>query len=127
MKAIREWLKSDARPANLYDLLGVRRFDPDCAKLLETVRQACRELRSYQNHRDPHVVDRAAQLQRELQRAEATLVDSGRLLSHHLEMIDCLRRLLETATDDAGQYWDRVQVETWLVERQRVHPKAANM
>jgi len=123
--AIRDWLANDKRPANLYDLLGKPWFDPDRAELFEAIRTAYAELLPYQNHQDRKVAERAVQLQKELGRAESVLSDPKRLMSHHQEMVGHLRRVFETASEEADQYWDSAQVERWLVEQQGVHGEAA--
>jgi hypothetical protein len=105
-------------------LLGKAWFDPDRAELFEAIRSAYAELLPYQNHHDRKVAERAVQLQKELGRAESVLSDPKRLMSHHLEMVEQLRRSFEIAAEEADQYWDSAQVEAWLIERQGIHREA---
>jgi len=120
--AVRDWLETDARPADLYELLGRPRFDPQQEELSAAVRAAYAELLDYQNHADPAIVRRAVQLQMELGRAADVLSSPAKLQVHCDSIVDRLRLEYERAKG-AGPPWSPTRLRTWLSAEQSVHPQ----
>jgi len=120
--AVRDWLETDARPADLYELLGRPRFDPHREELSAAVRAAYAELLDYQNHADPAIVRRAVQLQMELGRAADVLSSPAKLQAHCDSILDRLRLEYERAKG-AGPPWSPARLRTWLSAGQSVYPE----
>ena len=119
-KTIRIWLESDRQPADLYELLGKLRLDPDVTGLSAAIRARYADLLPYQNHEDRRVARRAVELQRELGRAEDTLSDPHKLQAHHEAVLQRLRDAYARAKEQGGP-WTGDRLRSWLVE-QAVHP-----
>jgi len=120
--AIRHWLEHDRQPADLYELLGRPRFDPDHQQLLAVVRSAYAELLPYQNHRDAHVAERAIELQKELGHAEDILSSPAKLREHHEGILSRLREEYAKVRGE-GEDWRRPRLKSWLRQEQSVHPE----
>jgi len=117
---IRDWLETERQPADVYELLGRLRFDPDRQQLLAAVRSAYAELLPYQNHADPRIARRAIQLQRELGNAENILSNADKLQAHHQAILTDLREAY-VKTKAGGEDWSRQRLQSWLNQEQRVH------
>ncbi len=120
--AIRDWLKTERQPADLYDLLGRRRFDPHREELLEGVRTAYADLLPYQNHADPQVAARAVKLQRELGRAEDILSDPQKIEAHHGKIVASFREAYGAICGDPSVPWSLDGVQEWLEAEGNVVP-----
>lgn len=120
--AIRDWLEHDRQPADLYELLGRPRFDPDHRQLLAVVRSAYAELLPYQNHRDANVAERAIELQKELGHAEDILSSPPKLREHHEGILSRLREEY-ARVKGGGKDWGRPRLKSWLRKDQAVHPE----
>jgi len=121
---IRDWLETERQPADVYELLGRLRFDPDRQQLLAAVRSAYAELLPYQNHADPRIARRAIQLQRELGNAENILSNADKFRVHHQAILTGLREAYATAKSE-GEDWGRHRLQSWLIQEQRVHATRA--
>jgi WD40 repeat protein len=73
-------------PADLYELLGWPRWNPDRAKLLQAIRAAYAELLPYQNHEDRQVAERAMRIQMELGRAAEVLSDPAKFRAYQVAL-----------------------------------------
>ncbi|NQT15868.1 MAG: hypothetical protein HQ582_24140 [Planctomycetes bacterium] len=115
---IQDWLNRDARPADLYELLGRERFDPDRQGLLAAVRAAYAELHPFENHKDPKVARRAVELLGELGRAEDVFSDSEKLRAYHESILggfpetQAVEPVAEEEPTEAFQLQEREPVET---------------
>ncbi len=123
---IRDWLGTEQQPADLYELLGRLRFDPDCEQLRTVLRAAYAELLPYQNHEDPHVAQRAMQLQMELGRGEDVLSDPAKLRAHHEAILKRLREAYAREKRDQEE-WSLGRLRTWLWRKQSVHLERLEM
>lgn len=113
------WLDEDREPADLYQLLGRLKFDPDQAGLRAAVRAMYGELLPYQNHADPSIARRALRLLHALGEAEAQLTQPERLDEHHSMILGRLRHAFQEAGGPSLLPGDRMR--EWL-RRQSVHP-----
>ncbi len=118
--SIRDWLEKDRQPADLYELLGRPRFDPDREQLLAAVRAAYAELLIYQNHEDRDVAQRAVELLKELGRAEGVLHDPAKLRAHHEAILNRLCEAYAREKGDQGE-WSLGRLRSWLWREQSVH------
>jgi tetratricopeptide (TPR) repeat protein/curved DNA-binding protein CbpA len=116
---ILSWLQSDSSPADYYELLGRKRFDPANQELLAVLRAANRQLLPYQNHGNPAVRSRAMALLRELGRAEDVFSDAGKLAAYHRELV---RSLMEEYRSGPGQHGEMLGFRGWVLEVKGVHP-----
>ena len=123
--AIKDWLEHDRQPADMYELLGRPRFDPDHQQLLAVVRSAYAELLPYQNHADANVAERAIELQRELGHAEDILSSPKRLREHHEGILGRLREEY-AKVKGGGEDWHRPRLQSWLRQEQSVHPEQSD-
>jgi hypothetical protein len=118
---IDDWLGRDRLPADLYELLGASRFDPDVEKLRRAVRQADRDLVRAPQGGDADRAGRAAKLRRELARADQVLADPARLRVYHTRLVQALvRRYAKrhgAVRDAAGES----ELKAWLASRIGVH------
>lgn len=119
--AIHGWLNRDTQPADLYELLGRPRFDPDREALLAIVRTAYASLLPYQNHSERRLSRRAVELQRELGRAEGILSDPKKLRVHHDMILERLSSACDEARRIAAEPWSQQRLCEWL-RQQAVHP-----
>jgi len=119
---IQDWLEIERRPADIYELLGRRRFDPYRRQLLAHAESAYRELQPYQNCPEGQVARRAVQLQREVARAAHLLADSQKLREHHQMILDRLRSEYVRARGECATDWSPGRLRAWL-EQQEVHPQ----
>lgn len=117
-----DWLARQQPPADFYELLGTLRFDPDVSVLSARVRQATRELLSFQSHQDPQKAQRAIRLQLELGRAADLLANPRKLAEYHCWILD--RLLTDWQADKTVRSRDGAALKTWLRARHGVHPSA---
>ncbi len=120
--ALRDWLEDDREPADVYQLLGRLRFDPDREGMIADVQCGYLELSVYERHVDPRLVRRAARLKKLLTYAEEILATPDRL-SAYCEVLE--RRLREAYLEAAQQKktpWAADQLLGWLEREQWVHP-----
>ena len=123
---IRDWLEMERQPADVYELLGRLRFDPDRQQLLAAVRSAYAELLPYQNHADPKIAQRAIELQRELGNAENILSNPEKLRAHHKTIVNNIHEAYAKAKG-GGEDWSQQRLQFWLSQDQRVHATRAEM
>jgi len=120
--ALRDWLEEEREPADVYQLLGRLRFDPDREGMIVDVQSGYLELSAYERHVDPRLVRRAARLKKLLTYAEEILATPDRL-SAYCEVLE--RRLREAYLEAAHQTdtpWAADQLLGWLEREQWVHP-----
>ena len=122
--SIRRWLEADRLPADLYELLGRRRFDPDQSALLAATRAAHRELLPYQNHPDAAKARRALALLIELGRAEDVLTHANKMRAYHEQLLDRLREAYGRLPGPAEDVWTLAHLQGWLSGVAGVHPQA---
>jgi tetratricopeptide (TPR) repeat protein len=120
---VRYWVETNQEPADLYELLGRPRLDPDLYRLREAIRTAYAELLLYQNHNDAKTAQRVCELQRHLGAAEVTLSDAARLRVHHEAVLANLRDAYAKAKGASEADWDLPRLRTWLEHKQSVHPE----
>ena len=123
---IQDWLETERQPADVYELLGRLRFDPDRQQLLAAVRSAYAELLPYQNHADPKIAQRAIELQRELGNAESILSNPDKLRALHKTIVNNVRKAYAKAKG-GGEDWSRQRLQLWLSQEQRVNATRAEM
>lgn len=122
--SFRDWLSNDREPADLYQLLGRLRFDPDREGLLADLRAAYRMLGPYENHPDQRRSERASQLRRLLSYAEEVLTAPQRLDDYRQSLLDTLSDAREKANARPSERWGTDQLLRWLEREQWVHPYA---
>ena len=116
---ITDWLRKSASPRHIYELLGRSILDPDRDGLLQTLRDANRELLDYQSHPDPATARRAMALIGELGRARAILEDPARLQAHDQSVVDLLRQqYIDANGPNAISEWN--QLRSWLMFQYRL-------
>lgn len=116
------WLGDGAEPADLYELLGAARFDPEHEQLIKRIRTLTRETIKLQNHEKEEVVQRAIKLQGELGKAEHVLSHRSELRAYHAGLLREICRQYEHLNENAAP-WRTDQLQAWLKDEQRVHPK----
>ncbi len=121
---VADWLTRDRPPENIYDLLGVRLFDPDVPQLQQSIRSASRDLLAWQNHADPLKAQRAARLQHELGRASDVLASTEHLESHQQQLAAGLKSRYAASCGDDTTLWDADEVAEWLRTEGAVHESA---
>jgi hypothetical protein len=116
---ITDWLRKSTEPRHIYELLGRPILDTDRDALLQTLRDANRELLDYQSHPDPAMARRAMLLIGELGRARAILEDPARLQAHDQAVVDLLRQqYIDANGPNAISEWN--QLRSWLMFQYRM-------
>lgn len=118
---ITRWLTTSAEPADFYELLGLRRFEPDRDRIISALRIANREVMPYQNHSSAEMARRATELQWQLGRVESWLDDAQQLEDIHAQIVKQIERAWHAAKFTAPAS-SSIDLWAWLRDEQRVHP-----
>jgi WD40 repeat protein len=85
-----DWSGIARPPGDLYELLGLPRFDPDTDEILTAVRAAHRRWRPYLDHRRPEVAGRARDLMAQLGRARDVFGDPAKHAAYDRDLMRSL-------------------------------------
>ena len=120
---IQEWLVDDRKPDNIYALLGLPLFTPAGDDVRNRIHQAMRQLLRVQGGISSNEAARAADLQRDLARAELIFGEPSRLAEYERQLIAALRQRFQAT---AGPHNSLAYVHRWLTTSAHVDPQRLN-
>jgi hypothetical protein len=122
-EVIKKWVETEEKPSNLYQLLGRPIFDPDGEGLLQAARKATSIVHLYHNHHQKKVVDRAHQVEMQLEEAERIFSSEDLWREYDQRLTEQLCVEYAEGVGENFATWQSGNLRNWLRLVKLVHPK----
>lgn len=118
-----KWLERSDWPGDFYQLLGLKRLDPDAGGMRKLLEAAAGEVAERRADADPLVADRAKKLlEKSFAAASRALSSDANLAAEEDRLCKDLKATYAAKHGDDPAQWDRDHLTSWLRNKANVHP-----